>query len=339
MYEATVAEKQVEVKNSKPPSKVRIDEVSPSYDRIAPQKGWNRFSGDSARSLKGWVRWWKYLFMKKPIVMEWIDGLILRIHPKNEIYRSIFVRGIYDPNLVTIINTLFPKDGIFIDAGANMGYVSLLVSRAIGIGHIFALEPSSRDFDRLEDNININGLGDIISPYRLSVSDKNGKAQLLIANEERSALNTLGFEISCKGVEKIGVEEVDTITLDSFVEKEGIKQVDVLKLDIEGSEFHALKGAKNVIEKYRPSLIIGINGNSLRTCDADCDKLQKIIGEMRYYAYKVVETPFLSLEKVENLSAVNAGIIICLHESIVPPALPQPEKRSIKERISDFFLR
>jgi FkbM family methyltransferase len=336
--------KQTELtEKTEPISKVTtIDEVAPppSYSKIVPIKGWNRYSGDSARSLKGWLRWWKYLFMKNSIIMKWVGGLILRIYPGNEIYRSIFVRGIYDPNLVILTNALLPKDGIFIDAGANMGYVSLLASRAIGNeGHIFALEPSSRDFARLKDNINLNNLGDIISSYRLSISDKNGKAQLLIADEERSALNTLGFEIGCKGVGKIGVEEVETITTDSLIDREKIKRVDLIKLDIEGSEFNALKGARNVIEKFRPSLIIRVNSNTLKTCNADCDKLQKIIGEMRYYIYKIVEDPIFSLEKVENLLDVNGSVVICLHESIIPPVLPQPDKRSMTDHILDFFLR
>jgi hypothetical protein len=110
-------------------------------------------------------------------------------------------------------------------------------------------------------------------------------------------------------------------------------------LDIEGSEFNALKGAKNAIEKFRPSLIIRANNNTLKTCNADSEKLQKIIGELRYYIYKIVENPILSLEKIENLADIDGSIVVCLHESIVPPVLPQPDERSITNCVLDFFLR
>jgi FkbM family methyltransferase len=272
--------------------------------------------------------------------MKWIDDFVLRIYPCNEVFRSIFVRGIYDPNLVATVNTLLPKGGVLMDVGANMGYVSILASQIIGKeGHIFAIEPSSRDFSRLKDNVRINRLDDVISCYNFAVSEKNGRAKLLIAGEERSALNTLGSEISFKGVEEIGVEEVETSTLDSFVEKAGIKRVDVLKMDVEGSELKALQGARNTIETYRPAIILGVNRNALKSCGTDYPELQKMIGEIRYYAYKIVEKPTFALEKIKDLSKNYVGNVVCLHESVVPPILPQPEKRSIWDGISYFFLR
>ncbi|MDR0631897.1 MAG: FkbM family methyltransferase [Holosporaceae bacterium] len=318
----------------------KIDEESPSYDKIVPVIGWERYSGDSARSVKGWVRWWKYLRLKKPITMKWIDDLILRIHPGSEVFRSLFVRGIYDPNLVVVIDSLLPQGGVFLDIGANMGYVSLLASRKVGEkGKVFALEPSSRDFRRLVDNVNINGLGNIIFPHRLAASDKNTKMKLLIASEERNFLNTSGSEISFKGVEKVGTEEVAALPLDAFVENEKIKRIDVIKLDIEGSELYALKGAKNTIERYHPAIILGVNHRALKICETDCSELQKSIDEMKYHIYRIAEKPIFALEKIANIADVRSGVIICLHESVVPPVLPQPKKRSVSEDISDFFLR
>ncbi|MDR2106994.1 MAG: FkbM family methyltransferase [Holosporaceae bacterium] len=319
---------------------IKTEESAPSYDKIVPIAGWTRSSGDSARSASGWVRWWKYLRMKKPVVMKWMDGLVLRIYPGNEICRALFVRGIYDPNLMTVTDKLLSKDAVMIEAGANMGYISLPAAKIVGPkGRIIASEPCSRDFQRLEDNVNLNNLANIISIHKTAVSDKIGKAQLIIACEERSALNTLGSEIASRGVEKAGSEEVDTVTVDRLAEKERINRLDVLKLDIEGSELKALLGAKDTIEKYRPALILGVKRDALKSCNADRPELQNVIKEMRYFAYKISEEPIFALEKIENISDIEGDIIICLHESIVPPVLPQPKKNSLTEAISEFFLR
>ncbi|MDR0581009.1 MAG: FkbM family methyltransferase [Holosporaceae bacterium] len=317
-----------------------MDETAPAYDDVVPMVGWVRYCGDTARSIREWGRWWKYLRMKKPVVMKWMSNLLLRIHPNNEVFRALFVRGIYDPNLVVVINALLSKVGVFLDVGANMGYISLLASKVIGVGgHIYALEPCSRDFARLLDNINLNSLRGIISVYQLAISDKSGVEELLIAAEERSSLNTLGSEIPVKGVEAIGKEKVRVTTIDEFVKEKKIRKVDVVKLDIEGSELKALEGARKTIMQHRPAIVLGHNRSALKACNSDYSELQKILAEMGYCVYVIVEKPTFVLVRAPDLSKVDARIVICLDKNVAPSILPQPKERSIFDNISDFFLR
>ena len=317
---------------------IAIDEQSPISELVAIPD-WDRYSGDSAKTIKGWSRWWKYLRMKEPIVMEWFNKLVIRIFPSNEIYRSIFVNGIYDPNLVVVLNNLLPKEGTLIDAGANMGYVSLLASCNLSEnGKIYALEPSQRDFERLIDNVSINHLSKVISCHNIALSDKTGTAKLMIAVEERSALNTLGSAFSFKGVEKAKVEDVKTMSLDEFIINEGIEHVDVVKLDLEGSELKALQGAINTIQRYRPAVILGVNQNALKASGTSLDEIEQMLKTLHYRAYKIVSTPNFALEQVEDLKKSRAGVVFCLHESVVPPTLPQPEIKGFSDKIKDFFL-
>lgn len=314
---------------------------APAYNKLEPVVGWNRQSGDAARSVKQWFRWIKYLRMKEPVIMPWIDGLILRIYPKNEVFRALFVRGMYDPNLNVVIDALLPKNGVFVDAGANMGYFSLLAAKKVGSdGRILAIEPSSRDFIRLVDNVNINELHEVISCYKLAFSDSSGTADIMIANDERSGLNTLGSDFGTKGIEKVDVEKVEKITLDDFAEREGIKNIDVIKLDIEGSEFAALSGAKNTIQKFRPAIMLGINKGSMAACGVTFEQISQWLKDMNYVAYKLNQTyDNYSLEKVEDLSKAGVNVVFCLHNSVVPPQLPQPTKKSAWQCISDFFTK
>ena len=50
--------------------------------------------------------------------------------------------------------------------------------------------------------------------------------------------------------------KVPTITLDSFVRKNKIKIIDILKIDIEGSEYELLKGAKDTLKKNKIKIIL-----------------------------------------------------------------------------------
>ncbi|MDR3151420.1 MAG: FkbM family methyltransferase [Holosporaceae bacterium] len=320
------------------PVEEECEEVAaPLYNKLVPIRGWNRHSGDSAKTVSQWCRWWEYLRLRKPVLMSWIDGLTLKIYPKNEIGRALFVSGVYDPNSLVVVNALLKDGDVFIDAGASMGYFSLLMANAVGeTGHVYALEPSKRDYKRLESNIELNGLSGTVSHYPYALADLKGSATLLVAGEERNALNTLGSEFGVKGVEKTRSETVDTVTLDGFIEEEEISKVDVLKLDVEGSELKALEGARKTITKHKPAIMLGVNAVALKACGADTLRVEKLLSEFGYYMYKLVETPFM-LEKIDNIGDARSPVIFCLHSSVKPPKLPQPKRVGIAERIMNFF--
>lgn len=320
-----------------------IDFDAPSYDQLNFVSGWNRYSGDSASTVKQWMRWWQYLRLKTPIVMRWIDGFVLRIYPGNEIFRALFIKGIYDPNSMMVVKNLLPEGGVFIDVGASFGYFSIVATDAVGpSGRVMAIEPSSRDYARLVDNIQINNLGNVVSTYRLAISDKKGTALLSIATEERSALNTLGNEFSFKGIDNIAKEEIETVSLDEFLEFNPVDRVDFIKLDIEGSELKALEDAKKTIEKFKPVLMLGVNENALRASGTDHDKIQITLTNLGYRAYKLVEDQKngqFTLELIPDLTKESAKVVFCFPEGINPPELPKVQQRSLRDRIEDFFTK
>lgn len=53
------------------------------------------------------------------------------------------------------------------------------------------------------------------------------------------------------GSEQVGSDEVQVVRLDDWARKEGVDHVDVLKLDIEGGELDALRGAEKVLKGVR----------------------------------------------------------------------------------------
>lgn len=52
--------------------------------------------------------------------------------------------------------------------------------------------------------------------------------------------------------------ECDVLSIDEFVESRNLNKVDFIKLDVEGAEFNALKGAIKTITKFRPKLAISV---------------------------------------------------------------------------------
>jgi FkbM family methyltransferase len=52
------------------------------------------------------------------------------------------------------------------------------------------------------------------------------------------------------------INYIDTISIDRFVVSTDIQRVDFIKLDIEGAELHAVKGAKETIRRHRPQMAV-----------------------------------------------------------------------------------
>lgn len=143
------------------------------------------------------------------------------------------------------------KEGdIVVDAGANIGYFTLLAARLVGpTGKVFAFEPEPKNYSYLIKNIKLNHYDNVIAIQK-AVSDKNGQTELYICDYDTGhhTINQYnGVEVYSRGrrTEKhsIGIE---TVTLDSFLEGK-TDHIDAIKMDVEGAEFLALAGMDRIL--------------------------------------------------------------------------------------------
>lgn len=82
--------------------------------------------------------------------------------------------------------------------------------------------------------------------HAAGLADKNGEAEF-------ASLRDSSHLAAGKGED---TETCQLVTMDSFTQGEGVNHVDCIKLDIEGAELAALHGARKVITRDKPKLII-----------------------------------------------------------------------------------
>ena len=160
------------------------------------------------------------------------------------------------PNLVEkaeqifYINYLSQGMTVF-DVGANIGEISLLFSRFVGTqGQVHSFEASSSVFNKLNTICTLANRPQIILNHK-AVSDKSGIVKLYVYDETHSGWNSLAnrpLENYGIDVKPAYTENVEAITLDSYCEENNISYIDLLKIDIEGAEYQALLGARNLLE-------------------------------------------------------------------------------------------
>jgi FkbM family methyltransferase len=126
-----------------------------------------------------------------------------------------------------------------LDVGANVGSYTLLFAGWVGeAGHVYAFEPAAASRAGLERHLTINGLSRRVTVRPEAISDRSGSAPFLDAGTHGD--NRLVPAATA------GTRSVPSLTIDEFCGASGLSP-DVIKIDVEGAELPALRGARRTI--------------------------------------------------------------------------------------------
>jgi FkbM family methyltransferase len=175
-----------------------------------------------------------------------VHGVQMTAHVGSLAFTGIYFGSVpYEAELTRyLVEHLAPGD-VFVDAGANGGYFTLLASGVTGpSGRAFAFEPNPPVFRELADHIARNALGDRVRTFELGLSDRRSEDASLFVHRDHSGFSTLLSEadIPAQYVDLYTPVRVRTITFDRWRELESVDRVDVMKIDVEGFEAQVLAG-------------------------------------------------------------------------------------------------
>lgn len=136
-------------------------------------------------------------------------------------------------------------DEIFIDAGGYDGMTAIRFARwAKTFKHIYIFEPDKDNFTLCKKNMENENLSDAVSIYNKGCWSSSTTLKF----------NSYGNQLSyvCEG-EEAGCEQIEVVGIDEILNGE---KATFIKMDIEGTELEALKGAEKTIKKWKPKLAI-----------------------------------------------------------------------------------
>ncbi len=144
------------------------------------------------------------------------------------------------------------KEGMTVyDIGSNVGFYTLLSSELVGNGgKVIAFEPFPQNLVYLKRHIELNNLKNV-TVVEKAVSEKKGEMFFMSGKN-----NSEGH------LDRTGDIQVLTISLDDFVDARN-PSPDLIKMDIEGAEFDALLGAKNILSKRKPIIFLATHGQDI----------------------------------------------------------------------------
>lgn len=180
------------------------------------------------------------------------------------------VTGDYDEFFFNFLSTQNLNGKVIYDIGAHIGYSSMAFAKLVGdSGKVFSFEPNIYNRERFELILSKNkDLSSIIKIFGVAISSSDGEADFIF-NENVDNCKSSGsfideshtfFEKSRyekdMGFSRVKVPTVSIDSLDLF----GIKdKPDFIKIDIEGAEFLAIDGGKELLVKHHPVLLIEIH--------------------------------------------------------------------------------
>jgi FkbM family methyltransferase len=168
-----------------------------------------------------------------------------------------------------------PEGATFFDVGACLGYYSMLAARLVGPeGSVHAFEPVPWIVPLLEENLGDFPRARVIEK---AICDKTGPAKLHLAK-----LPWIGT--SSIKPEGAGRQEADVLTtsLDEYCYSREVFP-DFIKLDVEGVEEPALRGAERLLREKSPTVALEIF-NSLREEDR---RALQTIGDLGYAPFAI----------------------------------------------------
>jgi FkbM family methyltransferase len=181
--------------------------------------------------------------------------------------------GTYELDKQVLFSKYIKPGMIVFDVGANVGLYSLLASVLTGVkGKVFSFEPLPTNIFYLNSHIELNGLKNV-SVSDKAISDKVSKVRFNFGDNRSSGHISIKGEI-----------EVETTSLDEFI-KAGNPLPDLIKMDIEGAEFDALVGAKELLKNKRPVIFLATHSNELRA------KCLKLLAECGYSVATIDKKP------------------------------------------------
>lgn len=158
------------------------------------------------------------------------DTLALAIHHTHEPYQTELVQKL-----------IAPGDHV-VDAGAHIGYYTLLFARCVGAsGRVTALEPAPHARFMLHRNVHANGYSGRVRVVDAALHEKPGPVPFWTCDE-----GLVGGALHAPGDgwpwEKI---DVPGVPLDDLVQPGD--RVDLVKMDIQGGEAAAIAGMSRVL--------------------------------------------------------------------------------------------
>jgi FkbM family methyltransferase len=142
-----------------------------------------------------------------------------------------------------------PEDPVVVEAGAHRGFDTLTLARQWPGGTIHAFEPVPHIYEDMARRVTPCGN---VRTYRAALASVSGSAEMFVSGgggDQSSSLRAPKEHLV--DLPEITFDEtitVQTVSIDDWAAREDVERVDLFRLDLQGAELDALRGAERMLQ-------------------------------------------------------------------------------------------
>lgn len=227
--------------------------------------------------------------LRYPFLYSLADLGTLPDKPHKNIVRMLKGKPFRKPDISVSVQEVLEKlraerkdSGVFVDVGANVGMASFAAA-AMGF-RVLAFEPVFENLQRICDGIYLNRVGNLVTVFEAAASDRSGNITFhkLVGRLDNSAVSATGAKLAFKSNEEIAVQ-VRSIPLDKVIPES--EPVLLIKIDVQGWEYHVLKGASKILKRKgreAPYLIYEEDERLLQASNSSAKEIRDFLQTVGY---------------------------------------------------------
>ncbi|CAA0840015.1 Unknown protein [Striga hermonthica] len=223
--------------------------------------------------------------LKFPFLYSLSDFGSLPDKPHKNIVRTLKGKPFRRPDISATVQDLLKKEdrkGIFVDVGANVG-MATFAAAVMGF-KVLAFEPVFENLQRICEGIYFNRVGELVQLFEAAASDTAGNLTFhkLVGRLDNSAVSATGAKMAFKSNEEIALQ-VRSIRLDQVIQDS--ERVLLLKIDVQGWEYHVLKGASKLLSRKKgeaPYVIYEEDERLLEASNSSAREIREFLHHMGY---------------------------------------------------------
>lgn len=196
--------------------------------------------GRPLQAVARYAAWQVQSRLSDEVVVDWIGGTRLVARQGMTGATGNIYCGLHEyRDMAFVLHALRPGD-VFVDVGANIGSYTVLASGVCG-AHSIAIEPDVGTAKHLARNVAVNALQALVDVQLTAVGEEAGSISFTLGQD---TMNRVATEID-ENIQTVALARLDDIL-------QGVDPT-LIKLDVEGYETMALRGAEATLAK--PSLL------------------------------------------------------------------------------------
>jgi FkbM family methyltransferase len=236
-----------------------------------------------AARFKAWPAIFSSLEVQR--TLELSNGTRMEVGIVDAVERTILTTGKWDEKVATILRSCLHPGNTFVDIGANVGYFTLMASEIVGDqGTVVACEPSVRALRKLSRHLWLNQTRNVFL-IASAVGRQAGTNRISLATES----NIGGTSIERDGKEIENWELISVRRLDDICTEMNIAP-SLIKIDVEGYEFEALRGAEQTLRTFHPVVVCELTNQFLKDFGASAEQLMSFMEGLGYHCFLITET-------------------------------------------------